>query len=255
MGPAPPAPANQYQYQYQSLPQFGSIVPQPLPVPIEETEQWNRWRELNHNPFTQKAIRERRHRNFYEYKATTGEIVPKFQHHYVATTVQQPRRRRGRLSRSRVEEVAYRRPHPHTEHQDETLSNLFRQHVFARTNDRSEQARIGEYVQLDIAPQVLYIKVAKGAQEEAIRILTSRLYEHIQSAVTRLFLKQSTRTGRYTYSLWLSARTLQAMSESDLFERIRKITKGMTKPVTIIVKQNISSGSIQELWSKKHTLL
>jgi hypothetical protein len=132
---------------------------------------------------------------------------------------------------------------------------MFRKQEMARTNDRSEQARIGEYVQVDIAPQVLYIKIVKGAQEHAIRILAARLYEHVQSAVTRLFLKKAARTGKFSYSLWLPAKTLQAISQPELFERIRKITNGMKKSVTIIVKQNIEKGSIQELWSKKHTLL
>jgi hypothetical protein len=132
---------------------------------------------------------------------------------------------------------------------------MFRQHEFARTNDRSEQARIGEYVRVDVSPQVLYVKIIKGAQEQAIRILTSRLYEHIQSAVTRLFLKQSTRTGRYSYSLWLPAKTLQSITELDLFERIRKKTNGMKKTITIIVKQNIEKGAIQALWQNTHSLL
>jgi ABC-type phosphate transport system auxiliary subunit len=132
---------------------------------------------------------------------------------------------------------------------------MFRKQELARTNDRSEQARIGEYVQVDIAPQVLYVKIVKGAPEHAIRILAARLYEHVQSAVTRLFLKKGARTGKFSYSLWLPAKTLQAISQPELFERIRKITNGMKKSVTIIVKQNIEKGSIQELWSKKHTLL
>jgi hypothetical protein len=226
-----------------------------MPIPAEEAEQWNRWRALNHNPFTKKAIRDGRQRDYYRYKPTTKQIVPKFKHHNVVTTVSQPRRRRGRRRRTHVEELAYRRPHPSAQHHESSIANMFRQHEFARTNDRSEQARIGEYVRVDVAPQVLYVKILKGAQEQAIRILTSRLYEHIQSAVTRLFLKQSTRTGRYSYSLWLPARTLQSITEAGLLERIRKISKGMKKTITIIVKQNIEKGAIQALWENRHTLL
>ena len=239
---------------------IGHVVPHPGAVPQEETAKWNEWLKLSHNSFTKKVIQERRHRNYYEYKPTTKEIVPKYKHYNVATTVRQ-RGRRGRERRGRkVDEVAYRTPHPQAEHTESTLKNMFKQHEFATAHEKSEQTRIGEYVQLEIAPKILYIKILKGAQEQAIRILARRLYEHINSAVTRLFIKKSgtkkySYFGKYSYKLWLSAKLLQSISEPELFSRIREITNGMKKSVTIIVKQNISVGSIQELWNIKHSLL
>jgi hypothetical protein len=230
-------------------------APIPAAIPQEEKEQWTGWAKQTHNQFTTNAIRNRTHKQYYKYNAVTKKIIPMFQHHNVTTSVRQPRNRRNRRAHTKANEVAYRLPHPLAEYNEKSLKNMFKQSEFAKMHDSAEQARIGEFVQLDIAPQVLYVKIIRGAQEQAIRILTARLYEHIQSAVTRLFIKKSTRTGRYTYSLWLSAKVLQGMSESGLYERIAKLTHNMKRAVTIIVKQNISSGSIQELWKKKHSLI
>jgi hypothetical protein len=173
------------------------------------------------------------------------------------STVDQPRRRgrRGRRSSNRIEELSYRKPHPVAAQKADQLDKMFKSNVFAQVNAHSEQARIGEYVMLEISPQVLHIKIAKGVQNAALKILTTRVYEHVQSATTRLFLKKSTRTGKFSYKLWIGAQVLKDMSENDLFERILKVTNDRKRSVTIIVKQNIFQGSIQALWEQKHSLL
>ena len=126
---------------------------------------------------------------------------------------------------------------------------------FAKIREDSEQAQIGKFIKLDIHPKQLHIKIFKGIGDKAMKILSERLHEHIQTGDTKIVIKRSVKKGTYTYTTWLSVKDLKQISKEELLKKLLALTKEGKQQVQIIVRQNIAQGFIQELWSKKHSLL
>jgi hypothetical protein len=224
-------------------------------IGVRENDAWENWRGQPHAEAVQRIINGGvgYERHFFRYEDHQQRIVPRFEHdHIVMPVVQQRGRRRDRRS---VHEIAHLRGHPHHEILSAAHQAFVRNDEFARINSESEQARIGEFCQVSIAPKTLYIKIHKGIQRTALQILCKRVHEHIQTGTTRILLKRRPKKGTYKYSVWLTSTVLKAITEEDLCHRLLDATNNGTRPVTLVVKQNIVKGHIQELWKNKHTLL
>jgi hypothetical protein len=224
-------------------------------IGVRENDAWENWRRQPHAEAVQRIIRApgNQVRHFFRYEDHNQRIVPRFEHdHIVMPVVQQRGRRRNRQS---VHEIAHLRRHPHHEILNAAHRSFVRNDEFARINSESEQARIGEFCQVSIAPKTLYIKIHKGIQRTALQILCKRVHEHIQTGTTRILLKRKPKKGTYTYAVWLTSTVLKDMTEEDLCQRMLDVTNNGTRPVTLVVKQNIVKGHIQELWKNHHSLL
>ena len=144
--------------------------------------------------------------------------------------------------------------HPETIHAKRKHQIFQQNDEFSRIHTHAEQAMIGEYINLQIAPAVLYITIRKGVQESAIRILVRQIYNHIQTGVSRILVKH-TKKGNFIYKQWLSSKLLKSISEIELYKRFIDITNAGKRTVTVIIRQNIAKGNIQQLWSQNHSLL
>jgi len=102
---------------------------------------------------------------------------------------------------------------------------------------------------------MLYITIRKNVQISALKILCRQLIKHFQGASTRILLKQSLRTGKFSYQVWLASRVVEQLDENSLLMRFLNASNSRKKTLQIIVRQNIARGKIQELWDQKHSLL
>jgi hypothetical protein len=223
-------------------------------IGAREQTAWESWRTQPHAGAVQKIIDSgvSLQQHFFRYEDHQQRIVPRFEHdHIVVPVVQQRGRRRDRRS---VHEIAYLRRHPHHQILNTSHRAFVRNDEFARINSESEQARIGEFCKVDIAPRTLYITIHKGIQRTALQILSKRIHEHTQTGTTRILLKRN-KKGTYTYAVWLTSAVLKDITQSDLFQRFLDVTNNGTRAATLVVKQNIVKGHIQELWKNKHSLL
>jgi hypothetical protein len=123
------------------------------------------------------------------------------------------------------------------------------------TSKYAESAAIGEYIKLSLLPAVIYVKILKHVQIQALRILARQLFAHCQLTDTRIHLKQSQRTGKYNYGVWLSTKQIKTISEEEFYKKLMGVTKNGKKSVTLMIRQNIRKGSIHMLWETQHSLL
>jgi hypothetical protein len=153
-----------------------------------------------------------------------------------------------------LEQVHFRY-HPEDHRQEVARKKAVANDDWTKVHARSQAAQIGEYISLSILPAVLYITIRKGVQLTALRIIVKRIVEHAAGRPTRILLKKSIRTGKYTYKPWLSSTELETMGEDGMFARFMKATNNRRRGISIIVRQNIARGRLQSLWEQKHTLL
>jgi hypothetical protein len=219
-----------------------------------EADAWDSWRKRTHGKSVREIIRQTKEHHYFSYNDHKQQIIPRFHHDYVYYPLKQRRRTRNR-TRDRHQELALMQNHPYITQAREQKASFLTADEFSRTHPTAEQARIGEYCKVDIAPRQLYIKLFKGIQTDAIRILARRLHAHVQTGVTRFLLKHKPRRGTFSYAVWLPSTTLKGITEDELYTRLLNITNSGKKNVNILVRQNIVQGYIQDLWATTHSLL
>ena len=119
---------------------------------------------------------------------------------------------------------------------------------------RGTQISLGTHIQLKLQPATIYVHIERQVQETALRILAKRIKEHSLAADTRI-TKQHGPVGKYKYYLWMKTSEMQTITVEQLYERLLKITKHRTTPVTLIIKQSIQNGPIHNLWRTEYSLL
>ena len=196
-------------------------------------------------------------RNFYTYNDHLGRLqqIRNF------STVVRPiplrpirRQRRGR-GRVKFHEEARLRYHPESHMKKKAIEVAKQYDDFRRVAEHAQQAQVGEYISLNILPAMLYITIRKNVQISALKILCRQLIKHFQGASTRILLKQSLRTGKFSYQVWLASSVVEQLDENSLLMRFLNASNSRKKTLQIIVRQNIARGKIQELWDQKHSLL
>jgi hypothetical protein len=196
-------------------------------------------------------------RNYWQYNDHLQKLEPT---HDFVVSVSRPVRRlrsrgRGRSSRVRFHEDVQMKYHPENHMRKKALEVSKQYDDFRRVHEHSEQAQVGEYISLNILPAMLYITIRKNVQMTALKIISKQLVKHFRGESTRVLLKHSPKTGKFSYKTWLTSDTVSKLDESGLLARFLNATKDGKKTIQIIVRQNIAKGKIQELWTQKHSLL
>ena len=119
---------------------------------------------------------------------------------------------------------------------------------------RGTRIDLGSHIQLKLKPATVYCHIDKGVQEVALRLLAKRLKEHSLAGDTRITMKHGPR-GKYKYYVWIKTSEMQSLTVEQIFEKLVKITKTRTRPVTLIISQSIVSGPIHNIWSTQYSLL
>ena len=113
---------------------------------------------------------------------------------------------------------------------------------------------LGSYITIKVNPSAIHICIKKGVQEQALKLLSDRIMEHAKSGPTRIVLKQS-RRGKYSYSDWISTKSLAKMDVNILFQRLLKQTKNRTRYVNMILRQQHVGGAIHDRIQKSESLV
>ena len=113
---------------------------------------------------------------------------------------------------------------------------------------------LGSYITIKVNPSAIHICIKKGVQEQALKLLSDRIMEHAKSGPTRIVLKQSLR-GKYSYSEWISTKSLAKMDVNILFQRLLKQTKNRTRYVNMILRQQHVGGAIHDRIQKSESLV
>ena len=205
----------------------------------------------------QKLFESNEWKKYYEYNDHLNRIQPVLNYGYNRLEEKKHYRfsRRGRSTQPRFQEHVRLQYHPETHLRKRALQASKQYDDFRRVHERSQQTQVGEYISLNILPAMLYITIRKGVQIAALKILCERLAAHCQGQPTRILLKHSPKSGKFTYTPWLSAKVLESLDAHGLLVRFINRSKDRTKTLQIIVRQNIATGKIQELWESKRTLL
>ena len=205
----------------------------------------------------QKLFESNEWKKYYEYNDHLNRIQPVLNYGYNRLEEKKHYRfsRRGRSTQPRFQEQVRLQYHPETHLRKRALQASKQYDDFRRVHERSQQTQVGEYISLNILPAMLYITIRKGVQIAALKILCERLAVHCQGQPTRILLKHSPKSGKFTYTPWLSSKVLESLDAHGLFVRFINRSKDRTKTLQIIVRQNIANGKIQELWENRKTLL
>ena len=205
----------------------------------------------------QKLFESNQWKKYYEYNDHLNRIQPVLNYGYNRLEEKKHYRfsRRGRSAQPRFQEQVRLQYHPETHLRKRALQASKQYDDFRRVHERSQQTQVGEYISLNILPAMLYITIRKGVQIAALKILCERLATHCQGQPTRILLKHSPKSGKFTYTPWLSSKVLESLDAHGLFVRFINRSKDRTKTLQIIVRQNIATGKIQQLWDSKRTLL
>ena len=205
----------------------------------------------------QKLFESNEWKKYYEYNDHLNRIQPVLNYGFNRLEEKRHYRfsRRGRSTQPRFQEQVRLQYHPETHLKKRALQASKQYDDFRRVHERSQQTQVGEYISLNILPAMLYITIRKGVQIAALKILCERLATHCQGQPTRILLKHSPKSGKFTYTPWLSSKVLETLDAHGLFVRFINRSKDRTKTLQIIVRQNIATGKIQELWDSKRTLL
>jgi hypothetical protein len=241
-GPAQPAPAVVVPVPVVHAPVFGPMIG------LREGRAWEKWKKRHHSKAVQAYIRNNQEQRFFKFNDHLNRIEPTYRREHIIRNV----RVRGKLKR---EEIHRLRTHPLQDSYEDSKRAFEQKDPFSSSSKYAEAASIGEYIKLELMPAVIYIKILKHVQIPALRILARQLFAHCQRGETRIHLKQSRRTGKFNYGLWLSAKRLHTMSEEEFYQKLMGITKNGKRTVTLMVRQNIQKGSIHLLWENNHSLL
>ena len=221
---------------------------------IRQGNAWDAWKKQSHVPAVDAYIRTNQQRNFFQFNDHTNRIEPIYQREHILRNVRF-RHGRGKKGRFRPEEVHRLRKHPLNDAYKQKRKAFEQIDPKSHTSRYAEAAAIGEYIKLELMPAVIYIKILKHVQIQALRILARQLLYHCQREPTRIHLKQSRRTGKYSYNVWLSNKKIQPLDENGFYTKLMGITNNGTKSVTLMVKQNKRKGNLQRLWETQHSLL
>jgi len=161
--------------------------------------------------------------------------------------------RRRRNAVGEFENVSEILHHPIIRHLEDTRLERLEKRT-ALGEFRGTRISLGTHIQLKLQPATIYCHIEKNVQETALRILAKRIKEHSLAADTRI-TKQHGPRGKYKYYLWLRTSEMQKITVEELYERLVKLTKTRTIPVTIIIKQSIQSGPIHDIWNTNYSLL
>ena len=197
-----------------------------------------------------------RWRQYYTYNDHLGRLVKKhnFTTHLVRRAPPEVNRRRER-GRVRFEEHVRLHFHPDTHLRKQELEKSKQYDDFARVHERGQQARLGEYISMNILPAMLYITIRKSVQIEALRILCQRLIQHARGAATKIMLKHNPKSGKFSYRNWISTSVMAHLEVDGLLRKFLNVSNDRRKTLQILVRQNIAKGQIQQLWESRHSLL
>lgn len=197
-----------------------------------------------------------RWRQYYTYNDHLGRLVKKhnFTTHLVRRAPPEVNRRRER-GRVRFEEHVRLHFHPDTHLRKQELEKSKQYDDFARVHERGQQARLGEYISMNILPAMLYITIRKSVQIEALRILCQRLIQHARGAATKIMLKHSPKSGKFSYRNWISTSIMAHLEVDGLLRKFLNVSNDRRKTLQILVRQNIAKGQIHQLWESRHSFL
>ena len=230
---------------------------------VDEREQiaWQAWlrQPLPRDDPLKRIIDAGLHEQYYYFNRYTGMVQEKRTHTIIPGNVRRLHvSRRSKLSdrgRVRFQDRVKFRYHPETHRQEMARKKSVKNDDWSKIHQRAQQAQIGEYISLSILPAVLFINIRKAVQITALQIIVKRIVEHATGVPTRILLKKSIRTGKYTYKPWISSKELDRMGESGLFSRFISATNNRRRGISIIVRQNIARGKLQRLFERTHSLL
>ena len=191
----------------------------------------------------------------YEYNDHTGRIEAKYNFSVNRVQLRPVVRSRGSHRRVQFQEHVRLKYHPETHLKQRAMTMAHQYDDFRRVHEHAQQAQVGEYISLNILPAMLYITIRKGVQIEALRILCRQIASHCQGQRTRILLKRSPKSKKFSYREWLSAKQMAKLDEKGLLVHFLNKSADRQKTLQLIVRQNIAQGKIQELWSEKHSLL
>jgi hypothetical protein len=224
------------------------VAPPAGPMGHRENQAWQKWKRKWHSKAVQGYIRKNEEQRFFKYNDHMNIIEPTYRREHILRNV----RVRGKVKQ---EETHRLYTHPLQDSYDDNKRAFEQKDPFSSNSRYGEAASIGEYIKLELMPAVIYIKIVKHVQMQALRILARQLFAHCQRTETRIHLKQSRRTGKFSYNVWLNNKQLHTMSEEEFYVRLMGVSKNGKKTVTLMVRQNIRKGSIHLLWENQHSLL
>lgn len=213
-----------------------------------EHEAWDRWEKQYHSKAVATIIQQHQQARYFKYNDHMVRIEPIYQREHILRNV------RSRKSKRRAEEIYRLKTHP-LHNASKERKRAFEKNDMLTSSGYAEAASIGEYIKLSLMPAVIYVKILKHVQIQAIRILGRQLFMHCRKQDTRIHLKQSQRTGKYTYNVWLSTKQIKSLTEDEFYKKLMGVTKNGKRSVTLMVKQNIRKGSIHMLWQNEHSLV
>jgi hypothetical protein len=223
----------------------------PMAAPGAEAAAWNQFVTIARpvNDPVRRIINAGLHQQYYQYNPFVGAIE--------AVPVRASRRRsrlsdRGKVSFHENLRFAF---HPERRQQEVARQKAANSDTWAAAHRNAQVAQIGEFINLEILPAVLYINIRRSVQVAALKIIAKRIMEHARGRDTRLLLKKSLRTGKYQYKGWVGTKELARMTKENLFTRLLTATNQRRRGVSIIVRQKIARGRLHDLWNKKHSLL
>jgi hypothetical protein len=232
------------------------IVPAPNAAAVARAEiVWGRWKKQHHSKAIQQMIRSNKETQFFKYNDHLNTIEPYYRRENILRSVRS-RHGRGKKGVFRHEEIhQLAQQHPAHEAHKQSKAAFEKKDPFSTNSKYAEAASIGEYIKLELLPAIIYVTIKKNVQVHAVRILSRQLFLHCGKTDTRIQLKQSQRTGKYTYNVWLRTKQLKTMSEDEFFKKLMGVTKNGNRTVTLMVRQNIRKGSLHVLWENEHSLL
>ena len=150
-------------------------------------------------------------------------------------------------------EKAFSLGHPTQYRTEKILKQENELHSFDHV--QGQQANLGEYIDLKLVPRILYIRIKKHVQKQALQILSQRIVDHADEGQTRI-VKQHNRKGKFSYKTWLSYKDMGKIDAQTLLDKLVKLTRNRTRTVTLIVRQKaIAKGNIHKLWETTFSLL
>ena len=186
-------------------------------------------------------------KHFFEYSDADNDIHPKrgfklINRNFRVDSRRPVRREAQRIRRNPLQETVQEKLHK---------MSLSRDPLHATSG---KPGSLGSYITIKVNPSAIHICIKKGVQEQALKMLADRIVEHAKGGPTRIILKQSQR-GKYSYSEWISTKSLASMTAQTLFERLLKQTKNRTKYVNIILRQQHMGGAIHDRIAKSESLV
>jgi hypothetical protein len=120
---------------------------------------------------------------------------------------------------------------------------------------RGTSAALGDFIQLKMLPSVIYIHIQKGVTVNGLKILSTRIFNHVRESASKIMIETKLKTKKRVYNPWLSAKKLSKMDEGTLYNKLISVTNDRRKGVTLAIKQNNAAGHIHKQWNSNYSLL